>query len=456
MIENSTICAIATAGGRGATALIRISGKQAIHVCKGLLTPQNTSIDALRPRKLYKCTIGTAQESIDEVLAVFFKAPNSYTGEDVVEISCHGSIYIQQKIVELLIANGARLAQPGEFTMRAFLNGKLDLSQSEAVAQLIESSSKTQHLLAMNQLKGGISNEIALLRNKLIDFIGMVELELDFAEEDVEFADRDQLSLLITDICAHISGLIASFRYGNAIRNGVPVAIVGRPNTGKSSLLNLLLGDERAIVSHIPGTTRDSIEDTVVINGILFRCIDTAGIRETGDSIEQMGIERSLNRIGKSDIVILVEEAGAGDAQISQSINQIMGMMNLGEQQLLVLLNKADLESRDEYNLPAAYLLFSNLTRLNEDALHTRLCEMVQAMNRSEGNIVISNLRHLEALQAAQEALGRAQNALMQALPADLMAQDVREAIHHMGAITGSIGSDEVLGNIFKNFCIGK
>lgn len=456
MIDNSTICAIASPAGSGAVSCVRMSGPDAVKILKSLLLNSLTQPDLFKARKLYKCTLGNAEEVIDEVLAVFYISPQSYTGEEMVEVFCHGSIYIQQRLLEMMVSCGARPANPGEFTQRAFLNKRLDLSQSEAVAEIIGGISASQHRLAMNQLKGGVSNEIAMLREQLLHFISLIELELDFSEEDVEFANRDLLAELIVEILGKIGNLITGFRYGNAIRKGVGVAIVGRPNTGKSSLLNALLNDDKAIVSDIPGTTRDIIEDSVVIEGILFRFIDTAGIRNTDNEIELMGISRTRDRIARADIVIPVAETADSDTDIAQLLEEVCLLMNMWEQQLILVLNKADLCAVREYAVFTNPLPVSVKTGYNMGLLQQHLIEAVQRMKPGSQDVIITNLRHVTALQQAQEALQRAQEAMLQGLPGDLLAQDVREAIHHLGAITGVIGSDEVLGSIFKNFCIGK
>lgn len=456
MIDNTTICAIATPAGSGPVACVRMSGVDALKIMKALLLSRSGNMPMFEPRKLYKCTIGNAEEVLDEVLAVYYKAPQSYTGEDSVEIFCHGSTYIQQRLLELMIDNGAQPAGPGEFTQRAFLNGQLDLSQSEAVAEIIGGISASQHRLAINQLRGGVSHMIAGLRQQLLHFISLIELELDFSDEDVEFADREVLQSLISEILNTISSLIAGFRYGNAIRKGVGVAIVGRPNTGKSSLLNLLLNDDKAIVSEIPGTTRDVIEDSVVIEGILFRFIDTAGIRSTENEIELMGIARTRDRIARADIVLPLAETSDSDSDITALLDEVCTLMNMQEQQVIPVLNKADIYAPREYQIFLNPLPVSVKTGYNISLLKQRLVEAVQQMKPGSMDVVIANVRHVAALQQAQEALFRAQDALMQGLPGDLLAQDVREAVHYLGAITGAIGSDEVLGSIFKNFCIGK
>lgn len=412
--------------------------------------------------------LGTIQkdgEVVDEVLVSLFKAPHSYTGEDSVELSCHGSPYIQQRILELLVAAGATPAKAGEFTQRAFLNGKMDLSQAEAVADLIAAESEGAHKVALQQLRGGFSNKLKSLREQLLHFISMIELELDFSEEEVEFADRSQLAGLVNEIRSLIDELIQSFQLGNVLKNGVPVAIIGRPNVGKSTLLNALLKEERAIVSDIEGTTRDSIEDTINLDGITFRFIDTAGIRETADTIENLGIRRTYQKIEQASVVMLLVEASDESALIQRSLEAIRTQFQGKSKDLILVLNKADraeesklkeLEKTITLNENEKLLPISAESGRNIDKLSALLLDMVSIGSLKHSDVVISNIRHLNALKSASGSLSRVKEGLTSDLPTDLLAQDIREALHFLGEITGEVTTDEILGNIFKNFCIGK
>jgi tRNA modification GTPase len=399
---------------------------------------------------------------VDEVLVSIFKAPHSYTGEDIIEISCHGSAYIQQRILLLLVKKGARLAKPGEFTQRAFLNGKMDLAQAEAVADLIKSSSDASHRIAMDQMRGGFSDEISGLRNRLLQFISLIELELDFSEEDVEFADRTHLRSLLTDIIQKLQSLIISFQSGNVIKDGIPVVIAGLPNAGKSTLLNVFLNEERAIVSELPGTTRDVIEDEVHIEGFLFRFIDTAGLRHTDDKIEMIGIRKAYEKLKLARIILLI-------CDINQEVEEIAGEIKvLGEeiqQKIIIVLNKTDLHEPGAAAKKALVLSeqsglvsipISAKKGYEIDFLKKALVNRVRNELNSESNVVVSNARHFEALSHASEASERALKGLKEKLPTDLIAQDIREILHYLGEITGEITNDEILGNIFANFCIGK
>lgn len=463
METNTTICAIATSPGNGAIAVIRLSGKDAVSVADKIFkSPSKKQLSKQAANTIHFGTIQFHDKIIDEVLISLFKAPYSYTGEDVVEISCHGSVYIQQKILEVLTQSGATLAQPGEFTLRAFMNGKMDLSQAEAVADLIASESDAAHKMAMNQMRGGFSSEIGKLRSQLLHFCSLLELELDFSEEDVEFADRVGLKKLIHDIHLVIKHLTESFSLGNVIKNGVPVAIVGKPNVGKSTLLNTLLQEEKAIVSEIAGTTRDTIEDVINIQGIRFRFIDTAGIRHTQDTIESMGIERTFAKINQASIVLLLVDVACSKPEILKQINELK--LN-DRQHLIVVINKIDLYNESEVDeklggndafVPHKLLLLSAKHHYHTDKLHELLLEIVKFKSLKESDIVVSNARHYEALKNALEASQRAFSGLNNDLPSDLIAQDIREVLHYLGQITGEITTDEILGNIFKNFCIGK
>ncbi len=457
MIENSTIAAISTAQGNGAIAIIRLSGSESFAICDKIFKSKlGKKISEQKANTIHFGEIVNGNKIIDEVLISVFKSPQSYTGEDSIEISCHGSEFIQQQILNILINNGAKLANPGEYTQRAFFNGKMDLSQAEGVADLIASNSVASHKIAINQMRGGFSNEISDLRNKLLKFVSLIELELDFGEEEVEFADRTELNKLVFNIKNKIEILIKSFEYGNAIKNGVPVAIIGEPNVGKSTLLNILLNDDKAIVSDIAGTTRDAIEDNTIINGINFRFIDTAGIRETTDTIENLGIKKTFDKIAKAEIILLLIDASTTkEKEVLSQINSIKQRIS-DNQNLIITFNQIDKVS--DYN----QINISDLTSVNISAkenINIDILKKVLSKNYKsldENNIVISNVRHLQALENINSALERAYNGLQSDLPSDLIAMDIRESIHFLGEISGDISTDEILGNIFKNFCIGK
>lgn len=450
--HTTTIAAAATGPG-GAITLIRLSGPEAISITDSLFSRPLT--DA----KGYTVHFGTLADGdrlLDEVLVTLFRAPRSYTGEDMVEISCHGSSYITREVLSLLVRRGATPASAGEFTRRAFLNGKLDLSQAEAVADLIASESSAAHRIALNQMRGGYATELAGLREKLLHITSLLELELDFSEEDVEFADRSELSVLLNDIHTRCSTLAGSFRMGNALKNGVPVAIAGAPNAGKSTLLNALLGEERAIVSDIPGTTRDFIEESLTLEGIRFRFIDTAGLRHTDDTVEALGIERARERIKRASVVLLlISEAISAD----EALKQIQSLNLTAEQHLIVLLNKHDLWNTMPLTeaLQSRFDILSISARSGEglDTLQRLLVNSV-ADNMDEDSLIVSNVRHYEALLHACEALDRAQQGLQNGLPSDLVSEEVRQVLYHLGTITGEITTDDILGNIFSKFCVGK
>lgn len=458
--KETTICAIATAPGQGAICVIRLSGPDTFRICD-VISPIK-KLSKQKSHTVHFCKIADNENVIDEALITVFKTPNSYTGEDVAEISCHGSVYIQQQILELLLKNGATMAKPGEFTMRAFMNGKMDLSQAEAVADLISSSSKTGHDAAIHQMRGGFTKEIAGLRGQLLNFASLVELELDFSEEDVKFADRNALKDNVRHIQDIVGKLIQSFSYGNVIKNGVPVAIVGKPNVGKSTLLNSLLNEEKAIVSEIAGTTRDAIEDIITIDGISYRFIDTAGIRQSTDLIENLGIERTFENIKKASIVLLLVDANENAEFILKQIDEIKLD---AEQHLAVLINKIDKAAEKELEIRVKFLRknsqhdvikISAKKRENIELIHQFLIKSVKEKIPSDSNTIVTNLRHYEALKNTYEAGQRVISGIETNLPGDLMAQDIREMLYHLGTITGEITTDEILGNIFKNFCIGK
>ena len=465
MIQD-TICAIATAQG-SAIGSIRVSGPEAISITGSIFKPAKAG-KLLSEQKPYTLTFGRiydGDEMIDEVLVSLFRAPHSYTGEDSTEITCHGSTYILQQVMQLLIKNGCRMAQPGEYTQRAFLNGKMDLSQAEAVADLIASSSAATHRLAMSQMRGGFSKELTDLRNKLLNFTSMIELELDFSEEDVEFADRSALRKLADEIEQVISRLAHSFSVGNAIKNGVPVAIIGETNAGKSTLLNVLLNEDKAIVSDIHGTTRDVIEDTVNIGGITFRFIDTAGIRETNDTIESLGIERTFQKLDQAEIVLWMVDAVNAASQIEQLSEKIIPRCE--GKHLIVVFNKADLiEDKQKENVLSLLkdfpkestesIFISAKQRKNTSELQKMLIDAAHLPTVTQNDIIVTNVRHYEALNKALEAIHRVQNGLDSQISGDFLSQDIRECIFFISDIAGEVTNDMVLQNIFQHFCIGK
>ena len=455
---NNTICAISTPSGNGAIAVIRLSGSEALQICERVFQPQNKKIKLTKaqPNTIHYGNIIYNNEIIDDVLISVFKAPKSYTGEDSIEISCHGSVYIQKKILEILINEGANFAKPGEFTQRAFLNGKLDLSQAEGVADVIASESEASHRLAIQQMKGGFSVKLNDLRGLLIHFVSLIELENDFAEEDVEFADRTQLNTIIDDVDTHLTELIQSFKYGNVIKNGVPVAIVGRPNSGKSTLLNTLLNENRAIVSEIAGTTRDTIEEIVNIEGVQFRFIDTAGLRKTSDEIEKIGVEKAIEKIDNSTIYIYLFDINLISVnEVETDLNELNNNINR-----IVVANKTDLVTENkiqEFNNSDLDCLFIS-AKQNEsiDLLKETLVKNINDSITNPNGIVVTNLRHYEALVKAQQSIHETKDGIENEMPTDIIALDIRNAIHNIGEITGEISSNEVLGSIFSRFCIGK
>ena len=519
MYSNSdTICALATPQGGGAIGIVRLSGKESVKIADSLFSG---SLEKAEPYKMVYGSLRDGEKIIDDVLAAVFRSPRSYTGEDCVELYCHASSYIEQKIIMLLISRGARMAEPGEFSKRAFLNGKMDLTQAEAVADLIASQTAAAHKVALNQMRGGFSNELKAMREELLNLVSLMELELDFSEEDVEFADRAQLKRLLESVGKKIDRLIGSFSLGNVIKNGVPVAIVGATNTGKSTLLNALLGEEKAIVSDIHGTTRDVIEDCVNLNGITFRFIDTAGIRQTRETIEIIGIERTYTKLKQASVVILMLDAMRSD-DFAAAIENLSSRFNVESQKLVIVLNKIDeleaalaagvsvcgtaapagapacetsgeggsradtgcadngvAESSGNGMLseaaareiavmvekikalsspmgPIAVLPLSAKKGEGLDRLVEVITDSQKDMSLDSDAVLVTNARHFQALQSAKAALERVGEGLEAGTPTDLVAQDIREALYHIGTIAGEISTDEILGNIFGKFCIGK
>lgn len=448
-MTNDTICALATPNGIGAIGVIRVSGKEAKAITSNVFSK---SLEGTVSHTSHFGTIKNEEGAlVDEVLVTVFDEGKSFTGEESVEIGCHGSPYIQQQVIQLLLSSGCRMAQPGEFTQRAFLNGQMDLSQAEAVADLIAAQSRGAHNIAIKQLRGNFSNKLKELREKLIHFASLVELELDFAEEDVEFADRTELKTLVSDVLAYIKRLAQSFELGNAIKNGVPVAIVGAPNTGKSTLLNQLLEDDRAIVSNIAGTTRDVIEETLNIEGLLFRLIDTAGIRENAEEIEALGIERSKDMMRKATVVLCM-----ADATVENEVDRVASWVEdlnaaYPEKIILPVINKVDVAeiSRD-------WLQISAMEGTGIEALKKELVSAVQGDFDLAEETIVSNARHYDALLRTSDALQKAREGLETGITGDFVAMDIRQAMYELGQITGDISTDDLLGNIFAKFCIGK
>jgi tRNA modification GTPase len=461
-LSEDTICALASAHGMGAVALIRISGPKSIDVIASIFKPKNKQLDIQTAvsHHLYFGMIHEGEMVLDEVLVSIFRAPHSYSGENAAEISCHGSVYIQKQIIELLIEHGCRMAEPGEFTMRAFANGRFDLAQAEAVADLIASQSEAAHRIAMKQMRGGFSARIKELRRQLIDFSSLIELELDFAEEDVEFADRKAFLHLIGTLKKEIITLIDSFKAGNVIKNGIPVAIIGKPNVGKSTLLNAILNEEKAIVSDIPGTTRDAIEDTIVIGGYSFRFIDTAGLRDSDDTIENMGIERTYQKIDQASVILYVTDLTTFNEETTVEIlDEFRSHIDDENKHFVLVVNKADLME----GIPSHFSEFVELETVfvsakRKENIHLIADSLVNAVQKLNLNTdaIISNARHFQALKESLTALESVENGFRTGLPTDLAGIDIRQALYHLGTITGEITNEEVLGNIFGKFCIGK
>lgn len=448
-----TICALSTPQGVSAIALIRLTGKESIPIVNKCFSKDIKKVNG------YTVHYGSIKEGdsiIDDVIVTIFKGPNSFTGENTVEIACHGSLFIQQRIIEVLLQCGARLAEAGEFSKRAFFNGKFDLSQTEAIADLIHSQSEAAHKIAIQQMRGGFSNDLKELREQLIHFASLIELELDFAEEDVEFADRKQLVSLVTTVSELVTRLAQSFKLGNAIKNGVNTAIVGRPNAGKSTLLNALLNEDRAIVSDIAGTTRDTIEETLILEGVEFRFIDTAGLRKTTDSIEQLGVERALAEVQKSTVYLYLFDLN--ELSLDEVKKDLSELPN--EIAHIVVANKTDIASKEQKeifltsDLTTVFISAKDNNAINE--LQEQLLKIIDISSLSSNQTIVTNIRHFEALKRAEEDLLKVTEGLQNGLSGDFIAMDIRQALYHLGTITGQVSTDDLLGNIFANFCIGK
>ena len=461
-MNHDTICALATANGIGAIGIIRISGDQSFEIVNRVF--QGKNLEKADSHTVHYGFIKDAEEVIDEVMISVFKAPKTFTAEDSVEISFHGSPHIAKKILEVLIKNGARMAKAGEFTMRAFMNGRIDLSQAESIADLIASENEASRKVALNQLKGGITNEISFLRTDLLNFVSLIELELDFAEEDVEFADRSALNQLLDKIESKLTSLIESFQYGNAIKNGTAVAIIGKPNAGKSTLLNALLKEERAIVSNIAGTTRDTIEEILHIKGHAFRLIDTAGLRETIDEIEAIGVKKAKEKVENANILVYLTDAATED--FSEDIEMIKSLQR-EDLKLIICATKIDevlphqyelVENifRSEISQEFDFITISAVENQNIQDLKDELSSYVEQLQSEEGNVVITNQRHYEALGKSLEAVDKVKDAITTQISTELLAYELRNALEHLGEISGEVTNDEVLGNIFSKFCIGK
>lgn len=460
--KNDTIAAIATSNGIGAIATIRLSGPKAIEIASHIFRPKKQKLVLLEAKshQVYFGKVYEKDELIDEVLLTLFRSPNSYTGEDSIEFSCHGSPYIQQRILELLINKGSRPAEGGEFTFRAFMNQKIDLSQAEAVADLIASNSKSSHQLALEQMRGGFSDKIQELRQSLVDFASLIELELDFGEEDVEFADRTQLRALLDTLDLEVARLIESFKVGNVMKHGIPVAIIGKPNVGKSTLLNTILNEEKAIVSEIPGTTRDLIEDTIAINGLSFRFIDTAGLREAADKIEQIGIERTKERIQQAAIILYVFDISNTTIEdLQEVIQEYKSLIEDEHKKMIFIANKID----QLVEIPHGFSEFVELETIfisakRKENIHeiAEYLKIAVDEHQISDQAIVSNIRHYEALSKVSEDIQKINEGMESGLPSDLLSIDIRNALYYLGSITGEVTTDEILGNIFGKFCIGK
>ncbi len=462
-IYTDTIIALATPSGMGAIAIIRLSGSEAISIVNTFFKSKfgTKNLNTVTSHSIHLGNIMDSDKIIDEVLVSVFKTPHSYTGENIVEINCHGSVYIQQEILQLFIKNGVRHANPGEFTLRSFLNGKMDLSQAEAVSDLIASDSEVSHKIALQQMRGGFANEIQVLRSELLNFASLIELELDFAEEDVAFADRTQFLNLIQKIAKTLKQLMDSFALGNVLKNGIPIAIIGEPNVGKSTLLNALLNEERAIVSDIAGTTRDAIEDELIINGINFRFIDTAGIRETADVVENIGIKKTFENIEKAQLVLLLISADKiknEGIKVEEELNSIKEKYS--NKKILPIINKVDLLNDEEIKNKKLKIenaiLISSKEKTGMEQLKEELTKLANIGSLSNNETIVSNSRHFEALSNALFSIREVQKGIDNNISSDLFASDIRQALHHLGLITGEITTEDLLGNIFANFCIGK
>ena len=462
MIQDDTIIALATPSGVGAIGVIRISGKKAISVADKIFSSVvNRSLYNQKTHSVLLGHINDGDRIIDEVLLSLFKGPKSYTGEDVIEISCHGSHYIQSEIIQLFIRNGCRAANPGEFTFRAFLNGKMDLIQAESVADLIASDSESSHKIALQQMRGGFSSKIKGLREELINFASLIELELDFSDEDVDFADLKKFQLLLDRISSVLKYLIESFASGSVIKQGVPISIVGEPNVGKSTLLNFLLNDEKAIVSDIAGTTRDAIEDELIIDGVKFRFIDTAGIRQTDDEVESIGIKKTFKKIADSQVVLfMIDSSKSFDDNLSSQVSYVHEISEKNPKILIIIVyNKVDLIDNFDFNEAFKnfeYVKLSAKTGNGIDILKKKIICLVQTGKIKNNDTIITNARHYEALHKANDCINNVKDGLKNEISSDLLAIDIRQAIYHFGQITGEISSDDLLGNIFSKFCIGK
>ncbi len=445
--SEDTICSIITGGGKSAIAVIRISGNKSIEITDSIFSKD---IKEVNSHTIHHGNIKDIN-LIDEVLVTIFKENKSFTGEESVEISCHGSIFIQEKIINILIKKGCRLAKEGEFTMRAFKNGKLDLLQAEAIADLINSENPQTHKNALNQLRGKLSNRLQSLRNKLIEFSSLIELELDFSEENVEFAKREELKKLLEYLSKNITELISSFKLGNAIKRGIPIAILGSPNVGKSTLLNTLLEEDKAIVSEIPGTTRDLIEDTITINNLLFRFIDTAGIRESKDQIEKIGIKKSLEIASKSEVILFVIDP---TMNLKQQIKEYKEIQKLYNKKTMIISNKNDLKKSIKLN--ENYISISAKNRSGIEILKTKLVNFINKQHNTDSEYIINNVRHIEELHLTLKEIENILSGIEQNISIDLLSVNIRQALFHLGMITGEITTDDLLDNIFSKFCIGK